>query len=216
MQTTYNDVKKAVIRSQHCQRNWDLTKEIAEDDLNLLKHSVSNCPSKQNMAFYKVHFIRDRNLIESIHANTDGFTYNFEQNLTQTNSQVLANLLLVFEATNPFVVQDDVVRNDEWYEKTVKGSITSNAAENLIRDTHVAVGIAAGYANLTASMLGLNTGCCSCFDAEAVKNLIGAENNIMLLMGIGFKDESRNRREHHTQDFVFPTKAKQKIEIIEK
>lgn len=216
MQTTYNDVKKAVIRSQHCQRNWDLTKEIAEDDLNLLKHSVSNCPSKQNMAFYKVHFIQDRNLIESIHANTDGFTYNFEQNLTQTNSQVLANLLLVFEATNPFEIENDVVRNDEWYEKTVKGSITSNSAENLIRDTHVAVGIAAGYANLTASMLGLNTGCCSCFDADAVKKLTNAENKIMLLMGIGFKDETKNRRQHQTQNFVFPTKAKQKIEIIEK
>ena len=216
MQTTYNDVKKAVIRSQHCQRNWDLEKEISEADLELLKHAVANCPSKQNMAFYKVHFIQDRNVIESIHSKTDGFTYNFETSETTTNSQVLANLLVVFEATNPFYISNDEVRNDEWYEKKIKGQMSSTSAENLIRDTHVAVGIAAGYANLTASMLGLNTGCCSCYDAEEVATILGADNNIMLLMGIGFKNEDRNRREHHSSDFVFPTKAKQKIQIIEK
>lgn len=216
MQTTYNDVKKAVIRSQHCQRNWDLTKSIPESDLDLLKHSVSNCPSKQNMAFYKVHFIQDRNTIEQIHSNTDGFTYNFETNESTTNSQILANLVLAFEATSPFDMPNAEVRNEEWYEKTVKGTVTSTSAENLVRDTHVAVGIAAGYANLTASMLGLNTGCCSCFDAESVKQVVGANNNILLLMGIGFKNENRNRREHHATNFTFPSKIKQKIDIIEK
>jgi len=69
---------------------------------------------------------------------------------------------------------------------------------------------------LTASMLGLNTGCCSCYDAEEIKNILNAENNIMLLMGIGFKNEERNRREHHNNNFVFPTKPKQKIEIFDR
>ena len=30
------DIEKAVIRSQHCQRNWDLSKQIPEDDKNTI------------------------------------------------------------------------------------------------------------------------------------------------------------------------------------
>ena len=38
-------------------------------------------------------------------------------------------------------------------------------------DAHVAIGIAAGYVNLTASLLGLETGCCSCIMGyEELKN----------------------------------------------
>jgi hypothetical protein len=33
-------------------------------------------------------------------------------------------------------------------------------------------------------------------------------------MGVGFKDESRPRREHHSKpEFVFPTKKKQEIVV---
>jgi hypothetical protein len=33
-------------------------------------------------------------------------------------------------------------------------------------------------------------------------------------MGIGFKDETRPRREHHSKpEFVFPTKSKQEIQV---
>ena len=210
MQTTYNDIRKAVIRSQHCQRNWDLTKEIPQEDLDLLVHAVTNCPSKQNMAFYKVHFITDRNVIEKIHSHTDGFTINYFTGESKTNSQTLANLLLVFEASNP--LQSTEVRNEETFKSKIN-ELTDEDYENLARDTHVAVGIAAGYSNLTASMLGMNTGCCSCFNPEPIKELIGAKNKLMLLMGIGYKDDTRNRREHHSDEFVFPTKPKQLIEI---
>ena len=51
MELSTVDIKKAVIRSQHCQRNFDLTKSIPENDLELLIHAATNCPSKQNIAF---------------------------------------------------------------------------------------------------------------------------------------------------------------------
>ena len=51
------DIEKAVIRSQHCQRNFDLEKEIPEKDLKTLVHASSQCPSKQNISFYNLHFI---------------------------------------------------------------------------------------------------------------------------------------------------------------
>jgi len=77
----------------------------------------------------------------------------------------------------------------------------------------MAVGIAAGYANITASMLGYSTGCCACFDPAKVAEILGIDNHVHLLMGIGYKDETRPRREHHAEDFVFPTKKKQNIQV---
>ena len=44
---------------------------------------------------------------------------------------------------------------------------------------------------------------------KIVKN----ENDIALMMGIGFKDVTRNRREHHLTNFMFPSKIKQDIEV---
>jgi hypothetical protein len=44
--------------------------------------------------------------------------------------------------------------------------------------------------------------------------LLELKSNPRLIMGIGFKDETRNRRIHHLDNsYVFPTKIKQKIEV---
>jgi hypothetical protein len=51
MELTHVDIKKAITKGQHCQRNWDLYKDIPEEDMDLLIHSVTQCPSKQNTAF---------------------------------------------------------------------------------------------------------------------------------------------------------------------
>ena len=71
---THTEIDKAVIRSQHTQRNWDLNQNIPKADIKTLLHAVTNCPSKQNIAFYKVHFIQDREVIEEIHELTYGFS----------------------------------------------------------------------------------------------------------------------------------------------
>ena len=67
------EIEKSVIRSQHTQRNFNLNKKLPKKDIDTLLHAVTNCPSKQNLAFYKVHFIQDRDIIEEIHENTYGF-----------------------------------------------------------------------------------------------------------------------------------------------
>ena len=213
MQETYEEVKKAFLKSQHCQRNWDLSREIDQADLDLIKHSLTNCPSKQNIAYYKVHMITDRDLIEEIHSYTDGFTINIEGSKSVTNSQCLANLLVVFEANDPFQNKQNMYRNTQ-LANGLHGNVNSEDTNVLKRDQHMAIGIAAGYANLTASMIGMNTGCCACFTENKVKNAIGANGEILLLMGIGFKDQTRSRREHHENNFVFPTKKKQEIQVV--
>jgi hypothetical protein len=198
---------KAVIRSQHCQRNFDLNKTIPEEDMKLLETAITECPSKQNFAFYKANFITDRKTIEAIHENTEGFgvlanpdePYSKDNVKWTTNSQTLANLLVVMEYVKPSESQE--WRNSEF-------------GDPWKRDADMAVGIAAGYLNVISSMKGYRTGCCACFNNEAVKKVLNTKNDIALMMGIGFKDETRPRREHHSDpDFVFPTKAKEKIEV---
>ena len=60
----HNDIKKAIIRSQHCQRNWDLSKQIPQDDIDLIVYAASNCPSKQNVSFYNLHAITNRDILK--------------------------------------------------------------------------------------------------------------------------------------------------------
>lgn len=201
------DMKKVIHKSQHCQRNWDLSKEIPQEDLDIMLEAVTQCPSKQNKAFYKVHFITNRDVIEKAHANTVGFgnyltinenTAKFEP---QTNSQVLANLLVVFEKYDEDKVQQHP--NPEF-------EFDTEQVENSDRDT--AVGIAAGYLNLTGSLLGYSTGCCGCFHPQKMQEVLGLEKEPLLLMGVGYPDETRNRRMHHKdENFKFPTIKKSPI-----
>ena len=211
-------ISKAILKSQHCQRNFDLSQTISDEDLELLKTAVTQCPSKQNVAFYKAHFVFDRKLIEAIHSSTDGFGLQDKEGKffkkSQTNSQTLANLLVLFESI-------DVVNEDKHHEsrntetkKLVEGQADSATLEILRKDRDQCVGVAAGYLNLTASLLGYATGCCSCFDEQKVQKIVGAKGKILLIMGIGFKDTSRNRREHHLdKNFIFPSFKKQAISL---
>jgi nitroreductase len=216
----HSDLERAIHVSQHCQRNWDLSKPVPDADLELFKTAIGQCPSKQNLAFYRAHLVTSRAIIEKIHARTSGFSMPSadpnEETVITTNPQVLANLLVVFEEITPDVSKPiDAIRNDQTRELAANAeAVHPHTAWTLERDRHMATGIAAGYLNLTASLLGYSTGCCACFDSAAIKEIMGLEGEPMLLMGIGFKNPEVGRRVHHADpDFLFPTKPKQPIEI---
>ena len=218
---------KAIDRSQHCQRNFDLSKSISEEHMKELVHAVTECPSKQNVGFYEAHFITNRDVIEAMHETTKGFTYPKDDGKGgleigyQTNSQVLANLVVVFTKVpiddNLFAEEEgyDVPlggRTDAGIEWQSKDGISDMQYEMMERDQQQAIGIAAGYLNVTASLLGYGTGCCACFDPNALRDVMNIKNEPALMMGIGFKNPEKNRRVHQTdENFVFPTYKKQKI-----
>ena len=188
-------IKKSIHKSQHCQRNWDLSKSIPKEDVELIIDSAVNCPTKQNLNFYKVHAITDRDKIQKIHDKTQGFEVFGEDRQVvdvKTNSQTLANLLLVFAKDSPSYARENQEMNNE-------------KAKTYEEDRHIAVGIAAGYVNLTSTMLGYSTGCCKCFDSKEVKNILNSDSPI-LLMGIGYADNEKIRTEHQEdENFRFPT-----------
>ena len=204
------ELKEIIHKSQHCQRNWDLSKEIPQEDLDIMLEAITQCPSKQNKAYYKIHLITNREVIEKAHASTVGFgNYlviheNTAKMQPQTNSQVLANLLVVFEKYTGDNVQH---RPNLEFELDKKDAATAV-------DRNTAVGIAAGYLNLSASMLGYSTGFCGCFKADEMQEVLGLDNEPLLLMGIGFSDPDRDRRIHHKDEkFKYPAIPKSLIPI---
>lgn len=68
-------LEKAITKSQRCQRNWDLSKDIPIEDIKTLKTAVTQCSSKQNRVFYKVKFITNRDIIQKIYRTTGGAGY---------------------------------------------------------------------------------------------------------------------------------------------
>ena len=215
MESSNADIAKAIRVSQHCQRNWDLTQTIPAEDLELLITAATECPSKQNIAYYRTHFVTDRKLIEQIHDATDGFTVNYAPPETTTNTQVLANLVVVFES-QPIAEDSSNARkrNQQTFE-IFENKLQDEAAHVLLeRDRNMAVGIAAGYLNLIATMAGYATGCCACFDSVGVTQALSLGDRPLLLMGIGYKNHDLGRRVHHKdRDRLFPTHAKQKIVV---
>ena len=211
---TNTEISERILQSQKCQRNWDLSKEIPEEDLNLIITAATQCPSKQNIAYYNVHAITNRNIIEAIHANTEGFTMTYNPYQITTNTQVLANLLIVLEPADITINnKKDSLRNEHTI-ALVDGSMDDTVNTILTRDTTIAIGIASGYINLTAAMLGYYTGFCSCFSPFGIKNILNLKNEPILLMGIGFKDETLHRRTQHTNhNYLYPTKQKQNINV---
>ena len=58
---------------------------MPEDDIDLLVHAATNCPSKQNFKFYNLHVVTNRDIIEKVHSMTEGLR-NLEGEMS-TNSQ---------------------------------------------------------------------------------------------------------------------------------
>jgi nitroreductase len=208
------DLNETILKSQHCQRNWDLSKEIPQEDIDLIITAATQCPSKQNVAYYNIHAVTNRDIIEAIHANTDGFTIQQNPYKSTTNTQVLANLLIVLEPIDIDVTsRQDALRNDQTI-ALADGTMTDIAEIILERDKNIAVGIASGYVNLTSTLLGYYTGYCACFSRDKVREILNLKNEAVLLLGIGFKDNSLDRKIQHTNHrYVYPAKRKQEINV---
>ena len=196
-------LEKTIVKSQRCQRNWDLTKTVREEDVKTLATSITKCSSKQNRVFYKAHFITNREMIEKIYDETEGFMINFETRECKKNPQVLANLLVAF-------TEDE---DNELRTTPERDSGRKDADPQRFKDRDVAIGIAAGYLTFTANLLGYSTGCCQCFMPKPVQEILGSKGKPLLLMGIGYPNKTKNRRIDQTdEDFTFPSFSKE-IEV---
>lgn len=226
-ESPYKILSKAINRSQHTQRNYDRMKKIPQKDIDQMLHSITESPSKQNIAYYKVHMIHNPSMIDALYECTKGFNYlntKTDEWETEGNTQVLANMMIVFEKL-PIDIKlfdnepkgftpPNGYRNSQHYELANTGKLDPIPKQNLEDDQMTAIGIAAGYLNLTAAILGYRTGCCACFMPSMVKETLNLEGEPALLMGVGFKQEGVNRRQHPTRDdMMFYSMKKQPIPV---
>ena len=199
---TNKELEDIIIRSQHCQRNWNLENKISDADIKTMITSVTKCPSKQNEVYYRVTIVKNRNKIEKIYETTEGFKHSSDGktilNFSQTNPQTLANILFIFSIDNSSI---ENIRSKEMLEYVE----TKIENENFKRNQYTSIGIASGYLTLTANLLGYNTGYCACFDLAIIENIIG-QKSPKLIVGVGYKDNLRSRLEHHLDHtFKFPS-----------
>lgn len=187
-----SEIIKAIHRSQHTQRNYDLSKSIPVEDIKTIITAATQCPSKQNVAFYNLYIITNQDLIYEIYKTTTNIHDSTGEYRTLSNPQVLANMLLVFTEKS--------ITSEGHHREANKVISRQQMIENnriVNNDRHVSIGIAAGYVNLTASLLGYETGCCSCvMNYDLLKDLLKTKDQPLLLMGIGFKNENITRRAH--------------------
>lgn len=191
-----SEIVKAIHRSQHTQRNYDLSKTIPIEDLKTIITAATQCPSKQNVAFYDLYIVTNRYVINDIYDTTTSLHTDDSNYDRLSNPQVLGNVLLVFtdKSNGPVGNHKEL--------KEAKANIRKEENDRIIlQDKFTAIGIASGYVNLTASLLGYETGCCSCImNHERIQEILGIDAMPQLLMGVGFKNEGVNRREHHLKD----------------
>lgn len=195
-----------VSRSTRTQRCWDHSKPIPPTHTQAILAAATGAPSKQNLAYYRVHSVTDRTLTQQIYQATQGFGLRNSQGGMDLihNSQTLAPWLLVFE---PWMATGNEHRNLD----RVKGN-----TQAIQRDQTISIGIALAYANLTAHLLRLSTGFCGCFDPHRVQSLLNCDDFPLVILGIGHADQTRLRTKHHLDNTItYPSHTKETIPVIE-
>ena len=195
-----NKIKTAIDVVQRAQRNYDLSKSIPQDDLNLLVYAASNSPSKQNETHLSLHIFTDEYIIKQIYDCTKKFTLGIKEALEEDkgeqwlynhksvkNSQIYANALFVY-------VEDEGEARGATHLKGKHGDDFGRQVLN--EQKNYSMGISVGELILTAGLLGYKTGICSAMEEEPIKKILGIENKPKLLVGVGYENTGIDRRLH--------------------
>lgn len=200
------NIIQAVDSAQQAQRNYDLSKIIPHNDLETLIYTAVNSPSKQNETHYSLAVYTDQDTIRQIYNHTKKFLLfkdqsdiesafgeengKYWQNDDQsvTNSQILANVLFVY------VEEQGVARGGT--HSVGQKNPNSNAATIYKEQQSYSIGISVGQLILAANLLGYKTGVCSAMDSRPIKKIVGTENSVKLLVGIGFDNACIDRQLH--------------------
>ena len=191
------DIIKTIDKTQRCQRNWDLNKNIPKEDLDTIIYAILNAPSKQNIQYFNLHVVTNRKKIELIYEGTNVLSGR------RKNPQVLANVLFVFT---------QVIPNEAVYFLNKKEDKKYGHDKDLLLCT----GIAAGYGALVAGLLGYETGFCKCFPkADDLKKILNTKEYFSVMLGIGYGDKTKHRREDHiTKEIVESFNKNEDLEIF--
>tara|TARA_Y100000589_G_scaffold247832_1_gene235797 strand:- start:16 stop:912 length:897 start_codon:yes stop_codon:yes gene_type:complete len=144
----WDQEQKIIKEMQQCQRNWDHTKVIHHTVIDYLLWHCTNAPSKQFEAYYDIYWTADRKVLSEISKYTWGETQFRNPPSNWRNTQVNANLYILFVAKEPETNLN--CKSD--------GSEKSNKSPARWENAYVSIGIAMGLVLRAARSLGLATG----------------------------------------------------------
>ena len=198
MSTNWEEEKKIIHTIQKCQRNWDYEKKISENLVQELVWLAQNAPSKQHEAYYDMYYTTDRNIIQELYQTTWGHTQTRNPTSNCRNSQMNANMYMVFVCKQP-----PTMKNTE-----NNGTDSNKSSPARWENGIVSIGIALGLVMSYAARNGLVTGCNKSHstgpDADFYwEKRLGIYDDVVLHktkkilygVGIGYPQEDRPRWE---------------------
>ena len=175
---------EAVKSAERCQRNWDHSRPIPEEDIKKIVDVATTMPTKNNREYYE--------LIVSTNPDFNRLCYeysidprneHFKDRKIHRNTQVNAPLVIIWK---PASLED----------------LDNPFNDNFLKDYHISIGISSGASVLTANQMGYKTGYCGCIEENELFDTIEKNYNIStknrfnaLIVGFGYPDENFDRKD---------------------
>ena len=169
--TIENDIKHISQTIRRCQRNWDKSKQVPREHIELLAEVGKTAPTKQDEAYYDIYVVTDDKLIEKLYETSGGYTA-FHNNKFEVypNSQTRGNLVFCWTTRRPTTMrnyyQDDIdLEQDTAFasnltdvDKTPGTPKDPKEWSRDIENTYTSIGISMACVAQAAARLGYVTG----------------------------------------------------------
>lgn len=226
---------------QHCQRNWDYSKAVTDEDVANLVNIATQMPIKQNNDYFDLVVVRDRNTIERLVQLTPRGAYSPEDSdeldiltknypdansypdgiesheqlveVFQYNPQVLAPLLIIF-VKKPLKIDEIDYRSGY---AMLWGQDSPIFEKQIVQDMFTAIGLAAGAMIAYCRDKGMATAMCTCHNHQAVAQLLGMpeDHQSQLIFCTGYPDPKLKYNVHPLLDKLdFGTLERPNIDVI--
>ena len=143
------DEEKEILREiQQCQRNWDHSHEMHQEVVDYLLWTADNSPSKQHEGYFDLYWTKDRKVLDELSEYTWGTTHSRNPPSTWRNSQMNANLYILWVAKEPWTQLNC----------NADGTLKSNDKAARWENAYVSIGISLGLTMRAAAKIGYKTG----------------------------------------------------------
>ena len=143
------DEEKEILREiQQCQRNWDHSHEMHQEVVDYLLWTADNSPSKQHEGYFDLYWTADRKVLDELSKYTWGTTHSRTPPSTWRNSQMNANLYILWVAKEPWTQLNC----------NADGTLKSNDKAARWENAYVSIGISLGLTMRAAAKMGYKTG----------------------------------------------------------
>ena len=143
------DEEKEILREiQQCQRNWDHKHQPHQEAVDYLLWTANNSPSKQHEGYFDLYWTADRKVLDELSKYTWGTTHSRTPPSTWRNSQMNANLYILWVAKEPWTQLNC----------NADGTLKSNDKAARWENAYVSIGISLGLTMRAAAKMGYKTG----------------------------------------------------------